>query len=79
MSTPILINARAVDCVREVAGEVNTRDGLEALLLVLEKMQGNTGFITGDTPIALLYVHIQRKIAGLAPTMPSTPPADTSP
>jgi hypothetical protein len=66
MSTPVLINDRAVECVREAARETSTREGLEALLLVLDKMCGNLGLITSDPGVTSLRDQIHRKIAGLA-------------
>ena len=64
--------------MRAAAAEINTLDGLEALLLVLEKMDGNMGLITSDTPLGSLYGQIQRKIAGLD-LPPPKPPPDASP
>jgi hypothetical protein len=78
MATPVLVNDRAVHCVREAATEINTRDGLEALLLVLEKMQGNMGLITSGASVALAYEQIHCKIAGLT-SPPSKPPGNASP
>ncbi len=78
MSTPIPVNERAVHFVGEAAQEINTRDGLEALLLVLEKMHGNAGLITNSTTLGVLYGQIKRKIAGLA-SPPPKPPAKASP
>jgi hypothetical protein len=65
MSTPIMVNSEGVRFVCEAAGEINTVDGLEALLLVLEKMHGRPGHVTGDTPIAAAYAFIQTRISRL--------------
>jgi hypothetical protein len=59
-----------VRLVREAASEVRTPDGMDALLLVLEKMQGKPGFITAD--IASAQAYIRQRIAGLT-SRDSTP------
>jgi hypothetical protein len=64
MSTPISINSEAVRLVCEAASEVRTLEGLDALMLVLEKMHGKPGFITAD--IASAQIYIRQRVAGLA-------------
>jgi hypothetical protein len=62
VSTTILVNSEAVRFVHEAAQEVGTVDGLEALRLVLEKMHGRPGHITGDTPIAAVVAAFGRDV-----------------
>jgi hypothetical protein len=69
MSTPISINSEAVRLVREAANEIRTTDGLDALLLVLEKMHGKAGFLTQD--IASAQIHVRQRVVRL--TAPATP------
>jgi len=78
MSTPNLVNSTAVQLVREAVHEVDTRDGLEALLLVLEKMNGQFGFVTEAPLIASVCVQIQQKIARLTSQTHGTLPSQGS-
>jgi hypothetical protein len=77
MSTTTLINSEAVRLVCEAANEVRTIDGLDALMLVLEKMHGKPGFVTADISSAQIYVRqrVARLPAPAAPSPgPKTPP-----
>lgn len=57
-----LVNDRVINAVRAAAEETNTVDGLEAILLVLEKLSGATGLITDRRRYDELVQFIKRKI-----------------
>ena len=76
MSTTTLINSEAVRLVCEAASEIRTLEGLEALMLVLDKMHGKPGFVTAD--IASAQIHVRQRVARLtAPAAPSPGPKTT--
>lgn len=60
-----LVNDRVLDLIHEAAEETNTVDGLEAILLVLEKLSGATGLITDRRRYDELVQFIKRKIESI--------------
>lgn len=59
------LNALAFDCVGEAASEVHDVAGLEALLIVLDKLEHRLGYVTQPERLAAARQKIEAKIAAV--------------
>ena len=60
------LNPMAAGCIREAAEELRDVQSLQALGLVLDKMElRRTGSVTGDLPLYEIRVMIRNRIAAM--------------